>query len=98
MKRDDESFVWSFSSFWGSEGQVKDVLMYKYPFAIILERHMKAPNVAWLYRVLSFCFPPLDLSFPVCSLIKTKDLWQHTGPVRYAARWKRSSLRCSVGA
>ncbi|CAK9067307.1 unnamed protein product [Durusdinium trenchii] len=45
MKRDDESFVWSFSSFWGSEGQVKDVLMYKYPFAIILERHMKAPNV-----------------------------------------------------
>lgn len=48
MKRDDECFVWSFSSFWGSQGEIKDVLHYKFPFAAIHERHMKSHNVPGL--------------------------------------------------
>lgn len=44
LKRDDEMFVWSFSSAFGYLGMVQDVLLFKYPIAIIPERHMVKAN------------------------------------------------------
>lgn len=53
--REDEYFVWSWSSVWGGQGMVKDVLLYKWPIAVIPERHMRTPQVAWM--VLKYnCF------------------------------------------
>lgn len=52
MKRDDECFVWSFSSFFGSLGQIRDVLLFKFPFAIVHERHMRSPNETWQLGVV----------------------------------------------
>lgn len=46
MKRDDEVFVWSMSSFFGTLGSVKDVLLFKYPLCIIPERLMRSENAA----------------------------------------------------
>ncbi|CAK8995259.1 unnamed protein product, partial [Durusdinium trenchii] len=43
--REDEYFVWSWSSVWGGQGMVKDVLLYKWPIAVIPERHMRTPQV-----------------------------------------------------
>ena len=39
--RDDENFVWSFGSAFGSSGFIKDVLLTKFPMAIIPERFMQ---------------------------------------------------------
>ena len=39
--RDDENFIWSFGSIFGSRGNVKDVLLMKFPLAIIPERFMQ---------------------------------------------------------
>ena len=39
--RDDENFVWSFGSAFGSSGFIKDVLLIKFPMAIIPERFMQ---------------------------------------------------------
>lgn len=43
--RDDENFVWSFGSVFGSKGDVKDVLITKYPIAVIPERFMQDVEV-----------------------------------------------------
>ena len=56
MRRDDEYFTWSFSSLFGSLGKVKDVLLFKFPFAIVAERHMRSANVPGLILIhLNFC-------------------------------------------
>ena len=52
--RDDEFYVWSWSSLWGGQGMVQDVLLYKWPIAIIPERHMRTPSATCYRR--SFCF------------------------------------------
>lgn len=44
--REDEFFVWSWSSVFGASGLVKDVLLYKWPIAIIAERHMRDASVS----------------------------------------------------
>lgn len=46
--RDDEMFVWSISSGFGNKGIIKDVLLLKYPIAIIPERLMRDHEVLWL--------------------------------------------------
>lgn len=46
--REDEYFVWSWSSVWGGQGMVKDVLLYKWPIAVIPERRMRSPEVLCL--------------------------------------------------
>ena len=56
MKRDDEVFVWSISSFFGSMGSVKDVLLFKYPLCIIPERLMRSENVPLSLLGGSLCF------------------------------------------
>ena len=38
--RDDEFFVYSFSSVFAATGMISDVLLYKFPIAIIAERDM----------------------------------------------------------
>ena len=43
--REDEFYVWSWSSIWGGKGLVQDVLLYKWPVAIIPERHMRSASV-----------------------------------------------------
>ena len=48
MKRDDEAFVYSMSSCFSHFGNLKDILMIKYPIAIIPERHMRSKTVLCL--------------------------------------------------
>lgn len=51
MKRDDECFVWSFSSCFGEESVIKDPLLQKFPVAIVPERHMLSKTVSRLLYV-----------------------------------------------
>lgn len=51
MYKEDEFFVWSWSSVFGASGGIKDVLLYKWPICIIPERQMRkasAPNLHYL--------------------------------------------------
>ena len=48
MKREDEAFVFSIASCFGSSGIIKDPLLLKYPIAIILERHMHSKTATQL--------------------------------------------------
>lgn len=45
--RDDENFVYSFGSVFGSKGPLKDILLTKFPIAIIPERFMQDHQVSW---------------------------------------------------
>lgn len=42
MYTDDEVFVWSIASAFGGTGMITDVLLYKFPFALIPERFMRS--------------------------------------------------------
>ena len=46
MFKDDEVFVWSMSSIFSQEGVISDVLVYKFPFVVVPEKHMRSPTVA----------------------------------------------------
>ena len=50
--RDDEYFVYSWSSAFGPMGTIKDTLITKFPLAIIPERQMKSPDVPWSSKIL----------------------------------------------
>ena len=64
--RDDEYFIYSFSSLFGGSGLVADVMLYRFRLCIIGERHMKDPRVprlrfkedvqvmVWFFRHSSF--------------------------------------------
>ena len=39
---DDEFCIWSLSSVFGAKGLIQDVLLHKFPFIIIAERHMRS--------------------------------------------------------
>ena len=45
--KDDEYFVWSWSSVFSSGGTIQDVLLCRFPIAIIPERHMQKSSVSW---------------------------------------------------
>ncbi len=47
MKREDECFVFSMGSIWSSAGCIQDVLMTKWPIAIIPERFMRSNSEPW---------------------------------------------------
>lgn len=53
--RDDEFFVWSVSSAFGAKGAIKDVLMTKYPMAIVPEKYMRDHHVLGWKLLKSFC-------------------------------------------
>lgn len=44
--REDENFVYSISSLLAPSGIISDILLYKFPFLIIPERHMRSEAVA----------------------------------------------------
>ena len=56
MKRDDEAFVYSWSSAFSHFGSLKEILMVKYPIAIIPERHMRSKKVPCFHYELGCCF------------------------------------------
>jgi hypothetical protein len=43
--KEDEYFVWSWSSIFSTEGSIKDVLMSRFPIAVIPERWMRKSAV-----------------------------------------------------
>lgn len=53
--RNDENFVWSMSSAFGVKGTIKDVMMFKYPIAVIPEKYMRDHHVSVLYNNFN-CF------------------------------------------
>ena len=65
--RDDEYFCWSISSVFSSMGVDKDILLVKYPVAIIPERFMKSYNVSkhpkQSFTLALFVFMQLSGSF-----------------------------------
>lgn len=54
--RNDENFVWSLSSAFGTKGTIKDVMLCKYPIAVIPEKLMRDPEVSKLKLVISNWF------------------------------------------
>ena len=42
MYNEDEVFIWSIGSAFAGTGMVTDVLLYKFPFALIPERYMRS--------------------------------------------------------
>ena len=62
MKRDDESFVWSISSCFSSEGIVKDPLLLKFPVAMIPERYMLSHDATCVERLEDFESPGPQLA------------------------------------
>lgn len=54
--RDDENFVWSVSSAFGAKGAIKDVLMTKYPMAIVPEKFMRDHDVLGLNIIFDVCY------------------------------------------
>ena len=62
MKREDECFVFSMGSLWSSAGCIQDVLMTKWPIAIIPKRFMRSKTVLWfklVYALFWFNMPSL---------------------------------------
>ena len=53
MFREDECFVYSMSSLWGSLGVLQDCLLYQFPVIVIHERHMRSEAAAHLFAGLS---------------------------------------------
>lgn len=43
--REDEMFVFSISSLFAPSGMITDILLFKFPFMIIPERHMRSESV-----------------------------------------------------
>lgn len=48
--KEDEYFVWSWSSVFGTGGSIKDAFMFRFPIAVIPERQMRKDYVA--FRIL----------------------------------------------
>lgn len=44
--RNDENFVWSISPAFSVKGTLKDVMMFKYPVAVIPEKYMRDPDAS----------------------------------------------------
>ena len=80
LKREDECFIWSWSSFFGAEGTIRDVLLFKFPIAIIHERFMTKPNA-----------PRLEHTRP--SLNSVLYAIEKLSPARCGPRSRRPSLR-----
>ena len=58
MYREDEFFCWSWSSIFASmSGICKDVLLIKYPIAVIPERQMRSQEDSWLMLNKHLLFP-----------------------------------------
>ena len=56
--REDEMFIYSLSSALGSFGCVQDILLFKFPFVIIPERHMRSASVSHPHSGNHFVYFP----------------------------------------
>jgi len=52
MFRDDEFFVWSWSSAFSTTSLVTDVLLHRFPIALVAEREMLDDNVFWFKNLV----------------------------------------------
>ena len=66
--RDDEVYVFSWSSVFASQGMDQDVMLYRFPLMIVAERHMQVPSVPRpnMKAFRSSCEPVMFLEHP-CS-------------------------------
>ena len=55
--KEDEYFVWSWSSIFATAGSIKDVLMFRFPIAVIPERLMRTAFATLLVIVIFTGFP-----------------------------------------
>jgi len=55
--KEDEYFVWSWSSIFATAGSIKDVLMFRFPIAVIPERWMRTASATHLIIVVCTGFP-----------------------------------------
>ena len=62
MHKEDENFVWSFSSIFAQEGMIGDVLVFKFPFMVIPEKFMRSSTVSWLSDLGMFSLSNYDWS------------------------------------
>ena len=53
--REDEYFIWSWSSIFSSSGMIKDCLIYRFPIAVIPERQMLKAEVSRLLYCSFVC-------------------------------------------
>ena len=56
--REDEMFIYSLSSALGSFGCVQGILLFKFPFVIIPERHMRSASVSHPHSGNHFVYFP----------------------------------------
>lgn len=79
--RDDEFMVWSFASAFGQLGTVRDVLIYKFPIAIIPERWMLNHSDPWMNpkTMFSFFTPTQEKVRSNCSIWYFCLVWKYLG-------------------
>ena len=73
--RDDDIFVWSWSSAFGFKSNIKDPLLLKFPICIIPERCMRSHNVTSNEVSTRFCF----VSSMVCNFGNSKPSGKRSG-------------------
>lgn len=47
--KDDEFFIWSWSSIFATRGTIKDLLVYRFPTCVVPERQMRKKQVSRLF-------------------------------------------------
>ena len=75
--KEDEYFVWSWSSIFATAGSIKDVLMFRFPIAVIPERWMRTASATHLIIVVCTGFP---IYFKLCdhmNIVKKKKKTFH---------------------
>lgn len=72
MFKDDEVFVWSISSVFAQEGVVGDVLVFKFPFAVVPEKHMRSPTAPGLdFVCFHICLQNCVVNCPMRRVMST---------------------------
>ena len=66
MFRDDEVFVFSWSSVFASSGRETDVMLYRFPVLFVHERHMQKPKVTGCGNMKYSISVSFMTSFMVC--------------------------------
>ena len=47
--KDDEFFIWSWSSVFATKGTIQDLLVYRFPICVVPERQMRKKQVSQLF-------------------------------------------------
>ena len=95
--KEDEYFVWSWSSIFATAGSIKDVLMFRFPIAVIPERWMRTASATHLIIVVCTGFP---IYFKLCdhmNIVKKKKNFPCRHPHRFVTRCTRRSQSSQLG-